>query len=712
MSSHTIIGACPLDCPDTCSMLVSVEEGKVTGVRGNPDHPITRGRLCVKMNDYEKRVYHPDRVLTPLRRLGPKGTGQFEPISWETALEEISGRWKEIIRDHGAKSILPYSYLGTQGILNGLNVGDAFFNRMGATVGERTFCDSGACTAYAMTIGDSAAVDPESVVHSRFIILWANNMLATNSHMWPIVMEARKRGAKLVVIDPMRTAVARAADWHIAPRPGTDGALALGLVNLLISEGLLDQDYIDAHTMGFEELRERARDYPLEKVAGITGLEPSEILQLAHEYGSAHAPLIRIGVAIERHAGGGQTVRAIACLPALVGAWRQPGGGLLQLPIWAFPVNWGALMRPDLYPDEPKVLNLWKLADALNGSLPDHGLIRSLMVYNSNPVITAPEQAKMIKGLMRSDLFTVVSDHFVTDTAKFADIVLPATTQVEQEDIMFSWGHMYLSYNNPAVPPLGEAVSNTELFRRLAAAMGYDDDPCFSMSDAEMIARALDWEHPVLEGITLEALKATGFMRLNLAHPDAYAPHAEGAFHTSSGKCEFRAAAAEMGNFVVPLFRQGHDAEQPGDPVDPLPHYIPPRESPETNPELAARFPLSLISPKSHPFLSSSFGNMERQASYSKGVRLFLHPEDAAPRGIASGQQVRVFNDRGSFTAQVELTDDLRPGVASAPVGFWRDAANPNTVHAVTSRATADLGEAPTFSDVLVQVEALPQAAE
>ncbi len=710
MSSSTVIGACPLDCPDTCSMLISVEDGKVTGVRGNPDHPITRGRLCVKMNDYEKRVYHSDRVLTPLRRSGPKGSGQFEPIGWDEALTEIAARWKKIIAEDSAKAIMPCSYLGTEGIINGLNVGDAFFNRMGATVAERTFCDSGACTAYAMTIGDSAAVDPESVVHSKYIILWANNMLATNSHMWPIVTEARKRGAKLVVIDPVRTAVAKAADWHIAPRPGTDGALALGLMNLLIGEDLLDQAYIDDHTLGFDELKERAADYPVEKVADITGLSVDDITALAREYAEAHAPLIRIGVAIERHAGGGQTVRAIACLPALVGAWRHPGGGLLQLPIWAFPVNWGNLMRPDLYPDDPQVVNLWNLGDALTGNLPGRGPIKSLMVYNSNPAITVPEQDKLLTGLMREDLFTVVSDHFITDTAKYADIVLPATTQVEQEDIMFSWGHMYLSYNNRAIDPIGEAVPNTELFRRLAAAMGFDDDPYFTRSDEEMIAEALLWDNPVLEGITLEALKEKGFIRLNLAQPDAYAPHAEGKFHTPSGKCEFRAAAAAVGNFVVPLFRQGHDAHQSGEAVDPLPHYIPPRESPQTNPELAARFPLNLISPKSNPFLSSSFGNMERQLSYSKGVRLYVSPADATPRGISDGQQVRVFNDRGSFNAMVSVTDDLRTGVVSAPVGFWRDEDHRNTVHAVTSSVTADLGQAPTFSDVLVEIEAVHAA--
>ena len=710
MAVKTILGACPLDCPDTCSMLVTVDDGKVTGVQGNPDHPFTRGHLCVKMNDYQTRVNSADRVLHPMRRCGPKGSGQFERIGWDDALLEIKHRWRRIIDEHGAKAIVPCSYLGTEGITNGLNVGDPFFNRLGATIAERTYCDSGSITAYAMTIGDSAAVDPESAVHSKYIILWACNVLSTNSHFWPFVAEAQKCGAKVVVIDPCRTKTAKQADWHIPIRPGTDGALALGLMQVIIAEGLTDDDYIDQYTVGYDELKTRVASFTPQRVSDITGIPAEDIEKLAREYAKAHAPLIRIGVAIERHAGGGQTVRALSCLPALVGAWRHPGGGLLQLPIWAFPVNWGHLMRPDLLPEgEPQVLNLWKLGQALCG---EHRLptpIRSLMVYNSNPLITCPEQDKMLQGLEREDLFTVVSEHFVTDTAKYADIVLPATTQVEQEDIMFSWGHLYISYNNRAVEPLGEAVSNTELFRRLAKAMGFDDDPFFTRTDEELIEQSVLWDSPMLEGITLELLKGHGFARLNLPLADRYAPHAAGEFKTPSGKCEFKSSAAAGGNFVLPLFRQGYDGQQSGEPVDPLPHYIAPNESLHTARDLAARYPLSLVSPKSHAFLSSSFGNMPRQQRHARDQTLVMHPDDAKARLLTSGQKARIFNGRGAFEAIVTVTDDVMRGVVLAPVGYWRSElfANRATVHAVTSSAYADLGRAPTFSDILVEVEAM-----
>ena len=689
-------------------MLVTVADGKVTGVQGNPDHPFTRGRLCVKMNDYEKRVYSPDRVLYPLKRNGPKGSGRFERVSWDTALAEIGKRWDGIISEHGAKAILPYSYLGTEGIINGLNVADPFFNRLGATIAERTFCDSGSITAYAMTIGDSAAVDPESAVHSKYIVLWACNALSTNSHFWPFVLEARRRGAKVVVIDPFRTLTAKQADWHIPIRPGTDCALALGMMNVIIAEGLTDDDYIENYTLGFAELKERAQDFPPDKVADITGIPEEDIRKLAREFATSHAALIRIGVAIERHAGGGQTVRAIACLPGLTGAWRHPGGGMLQLPIWAFPVNWGNLMRPDLLPEgEPRVLNLWKLGQALTGELPLDPPIKSLMVYNANPVITTPEQDKVLRGLEREDLFTVVSEQFLTDTARYADIVLPATTQVEQEDIMFSWGHLYLSYNHKAIEPLGEAVSNSELFRRLARTMGFDDDPFFCRDDAQMIGESLVWDSPLLEGIALKDVMDRGYVRLNVPASDDYAPHAEGKFHTPSGRCEFRAAAAEGGNFVIALFRQGYDGQQLGDAVDPVPNYIPPNESTATRPDLASDFPLSLVSPKSHAFLSSTFANMERQAEHTGQQSLVMHSHDAQHRSLRSGQKVRVFNKRGAFEAMVTVTDDVAPGVVMAPVGYWRskDFANRSTVHSVTSSAYADLGAAPTFSDVLVQVE-------
>ncbi|MFD6320816.1 molybdopterin-containing oxidoreductase family protein [Methylorubrum thiocyanatum] len=707
MAREVVIGACPHDCPDTCSILTTVEDGKAIAVRGNPDHPFTKGRLCVKVNDYQNRVYSDQRLLYPMKRVGPKGSGQFARITWDEALDEIAGRWKAIIAESGAQAILPYSYLGTQGIINGLNVGDPLFNKLGASVCERTFCDSGSCTAYMMTIGHTPGVDPESFVHSKYIILWACNTLSTNSHHWPFIEQAKRSGAKLVVIDPVRTRTARLADWHIPIRPGTDGALALAMMHIIIKEGLTDRDYIDKHTIGFDELAERCEAYTPEFASAETGIPVEDILKLTREYAKTPPAVVRIGVAVERHAGGGQTVRAIACLPALTGAWRHVGGGLLQLPIWAFPVNWPGLMRPDLQPETMRVINSWKLGPALAGEMPLDPPIRALFVYNANPMAMVSQQQAIERGLAREDLFTVVSEHFLTDTARYADIVLPATTQLEQADIMFSWGHLYLSYNNPAIAPLGEAVPNTELFRRLARAMDIDD-PFFFRSDDAMIADSMDWSSPVLAGITLDALKQKGYMRLTMDAADSWAPHRDGNFPTASGKCEFKSSLAAGGNFVAPLFRQGYGGDQAGEPVDPLPHYLPPNESPRTAPALAERFPLSLISPKSHAFLNSNYGNLPAQvAQAGEQQAVLLHPEDAGPRGIAAGTPICVFNERGAFEAFATLSADVMRGVVVAPAGFWqRSNQRGPTVHALTPPAFADLGRAPTFSDMLVDVAA------
>ncbi|HZU02521.1 MAG TPA: molybdopterin oxidoreductase family protein [Ktedonobacteraceae bacterium] len=700
----TVRGACPHDCPDTCSMLITVEDGRAVAVRGNPDHPFTRGGLCVKVNNYTDRVYSPDRVLYPLLRTGPKGSKQFQRISWGLALEEISSRFKQIIAEHGPQAILPYSYLGTEGILNGLNVGDAFFNKLGASISERTFCDSGACVGYIMTVGPTPGTEPESFIHSKYIILWACNTISTNLHHWPIIAEAQQRGAKVVVIDPRRTRTAQKADWHIPIRPGTDGALALGMMHVIIAENLVDMDYVEKYTVGYEELKERASTYTPENVSQITGVPVDDIRKLAREYATTQPSVIRIGVAIERHSGGGQCVRALTCLPALVGAWRRPGGGILQLPIWAFPVKWDLLMRPDFIKPGTRVINQFKLGQALNGELGLDPPVKALVVYNANPVIVAPEQDKVVKGLLREDLFTVVSEHFLTDTADFADIVLPATTQLEQFDIMFSWGHLYLTLNQPAIAPLGEAVPNTELFRRLATAMGFEDE-CFKRSDEQTALEALDWTSPALQGIDMDLLKREGYARLKLGTPDTYAPHAEGNFPTPSGKCEFVASMAAGGNFVLPLFRQGSNEFQPGEPVDPLPNYIPPRESPQTNPAKAQHYPLSLLSPKSHAFLNSGYGNLSAQQRVAGEQHLLIHPEDARKRGITDGQLVRIFNDRGSFQAKASVNDAVMQGVAVAPLGYWRKfSRSTSTVNVVNASTFADLGNAPTFSDTLVEV--------
>jgi anaerobic selenocysteine-containing dehydrogenase len=698
-------GACPHDCPDTCAMLVTVEGGRATKVRGDPEHPFTRGGLCVKVNDYTTHAYSPDRVLHPLRRVGAKGQGSFERITWDEALDEIAGRFSSIIDEYGGEAILPYSYLGTEGILNGLTVGDPFFHSLGATISERTFCDSGSCTAYVMTMGATAGIDPESFVHSRYIVLWACNVRSTNLHMWPFIKEAQDRGAKVVVIDPLRHRTAQAADWYIPIRPGTDGALALAMMHVIVNEGLVDRDYVEHHTVGYEDLVKRVQDYPPDWASQITGIPVEDIVTLAREYATTQPSAIRIGVAVERHAGGGQTVRSIACLPALTGAWRHVGGGLLQLPLWAFPMQWGVLHGADLIRPGTRVLNQWLLGPALTGELGLDPPIKALFVYNSNPVVVSPHQAKTLAGLAREDLFTVVSEHFLTDTADYADIVLPATTQLEQFEIMFSWGHLYLSLNQPAIEPLGEALPNVEQFRRLSQRMGLDID-WYKLSDEEMALAALDWSHPNLSGITLDLLKEKGWARLNLPDADHYAPHAEGNFPTPSGKVEFRSSIAEqVGNFVLPVFREGSNEFQPGGVVDPLPHYVAPEEDVDGSP-----YPLFLLSPKAHAFLNSQYGNMAYQRRVQGEQSVVMHADDAEARGIEDGQPVRVFNERGELSgiARIGAGDQVARGVLVCALGHWRKltagGATPNTI---TRTAWADLGNAPTFSDTRVEVAPL-----
>ena len=472
-----------------------------------------------------------------------------------------------------------------------------------------------------MSCGPTAAVDPESFVHSKYIVLWAINTISTNLHHWPFIAEAQARGAKVVVIDPVSTRTARRADWHLRIKPGTDAALALGMINVIVAEGLVDQDYVEKYTVGYDELKERAEQFPPEKVAEITGIPAEDVRKLAREFATTQPSVIRMGVAIERHAGGGNAVRALSCLPALVGSWRHCGGGILHMPIWAFPVNWDALSRPDWITPGTQVINQWRLGQALTGTLPLKTPIRSLVVYNSNPMVVVQEQELVERGLARDDLFTVVSEQFMTDTALYADIVLPATTQLEQFDIMFSWGHLYLTLNEPAIAPLGEAVPNTELFRRLAGAMGLDD-PFWKRTDEEMAVAALDWSSPALNGIDMASLRKTGYARLQVGTPESFVPHREGNFPTPSGKCEFKSSIAAGGNLVLPLFRQGYAGEQSGEAIDPLPNYIPPNETPATNPALAARFPLNMLSPKSHAFLE---------------LVLRQHGDAVAPRRRAEG---------------------------------------------------------------------------
>ena len=700
---ETYYGGCPHDCPDTCAMIFEVENGKLIGVHGNKEHPMTRGGLCVKLDDYEKRHYHPDRILYPLRRTGPKGTKQFERISWDEALNEITDRWRAIIDEYGPQAIMPYSYSGHQGLVHGLNGGDAFFNRLGATVCERTWCGVGSATAWVLTHGPSGGMDPESFVHSKYIVLWACNSVSTNLHHWHFVKDARKKGAKVVVIDAYKSRTARQADWHLAPKPGTDGALAMAIINTIIEEGLVDQDYVDKYTVGYDELAERAETRTPEWAEEITGVRADDIRTLARELATTKPAAIRIGVALERHYGGGQTIRAVCCIPALTGAWRDVGGGIHQMTFWEHPYKLDVISRPDFIPEGTRVVNNLQIGRALIGEIPLDPPIKSMMCWNSNPVTQAPECDKIVEGLQREDLFLVSAEHFISDTAAYADIVLPAAMGAEMEDIILSWGNNYLTYNTQCVESPGETVSNREIFRRLAARMGFEED-CFNWSDSECLEKFVDWDSPACEGIDLDYLREHGYARLTIGTPDDRAPHKKGNFPTPSGKCELLSATAANGNFVIAPFRQMYEAFQPGEPLDTLPDYVPPRESAATDPELAKTYPLNIISPKSHAFLNSCYANMNNKIKKQGEQFVLINAVDANERRIKEGDQVRVFNDRGAFEGVARLTDDVNPGVVVATLGYWQQLTK-GTVNIISSAEFVNMGHAPTFSDNLVQIE-------
>ena len=693
-------GACPHDCPDTCSMVFEVEDGKLARVKGNAEHPLTRGGLCVKLKDYEKRHYHPDRVLYPMRRTGPKGSKQFERISWDEALDEITTRWRAIIDEYGPQAIVPY--LGHQGLIHGLNGGDSFFNRLGATVMERTFCGEGAATAWLLTMGPSGGMDPESFIHSKYIIIWACNSVSTNLHHWHVVKDAQKRGAKVVVIDAYASRTAKEADWHIAPKPGSDGALAMAMIHTLIDEDLIDQDYVAAHTHGFDELAARAKSRTPEWAEELTGIPAADIRRLAREYASTPPAAIRMGVALERHYGGGQTVRAVCCLPSLIGAWREVGGGILGMTVWEHPYKFDVICRPDWIPQGTRVVNNLQIGRVLTNETPQDPPIKSMMCWNSNPVTQAPECDKIVAGLLREDLFLVSAEHFISDTAAYADIVLPAAMGAEMEDIILSWGHNYLTYNEKCVEAPGEALSNYEIFRRLAARMGFDDEQ-FQWSDSECLEHYIDWDSPACDGIDLAYLRKHGFAHLSIGSADERAPHRDGNFPTPTGKCEFKSTIAANGNFVAGPFRQMYEDLQGGEALDDLPDYVPSRETPATNPALAAKYPLNIISPKSHGFLNSCYANMDHKLKGQGEQFVLINAADARARGISDGATVRVFNDRGAFSGDARITDDVNPGVVVATLGYWRQLTT-GTVNIISSADFVNMGHAPTFSDNLVEV--------
>ena len=696
-------GGCPQDCPDTCAMVYTVRDGVLLDVEGNSEHPITRGGLCVKLKDFAKHHYNPERILYPQRRVGVKGSGLYERITWVDALAEIKSKWTAIIDEFGSQAILNCCYLGNQGVINGLTSGDAFFNKLGATISEKTFCASGSSTGYLMTLGPTGGVDPESFVHAKFIVIWGQNTLSTNLHLWPMCMEAKANGAKIVVIDPHRTRTAKQADWHIRIKPGTDSAFALGVINVLITEELVDQDYIDRYTHGYEELKARVlQDYSLERVAQITGLEAEIIQQFAREYSSTQPSVIRLGVAPERNRNGGQSIRSICCLPALVGAWRNVGGGLLEMPLWEFPLKYEEMCRPDFIKPGTRVANLTQLGKVLEEYIDPP--IKSLFVNNSNPVSQAGYSSKLETQLKSDDMFVVVSELFITDTAKYADILLPATMQAEQLEVMLAWGHFYLTYNEKAIEAPGECVSNSELFRRLAKTMGFEDS-YWDRTDYEMLNDFIDWTSPKLKGWNMERRREVGYVSLAGATPDKRLPHAEGNFPTPTGKCEFLTTQADKGNFVVPVWRSMYEGMQGGEYIDPLPEWLPMRESPESNPELAKKYPLNIVTPKAHAFLNSQYANEKSQQHRQGEQTVTIHPDDAIFRGIKDGELVRVFNDRGSFKGKAIISDDAMQGLVVSFLGHWHQFNNGSAVNSISSNEFSNLGHAPSFSDNLVQVE-------
>ena len=698
---ETFHGGCPHDCPDTCSMVFTVKDKKLISVTGNPDHPMTQGGLCVKLKDYEQRHYHPDRLLYPMKRTGPKGTKQFERITWDEALDTITTKWKKIIAEDGPQAIMPNSYLGHQGLVHGLNGGDAFFNRMGATVTERTFCGEGSCTAWLMTVGPTAGVDPESFIHSKYIVIWACNSASTNLHHWAIVKKAQAKGAKIVVIDSFASKTAKQSDWHIAPKPGTDGALAMAMMQVIIEENLQDQDYIDNYTEGFTELSERAKTRTPEWAEKITGIPAEDIRKFAREYATSQPSAIRIGVALERNYGGSQAIRAVTCLPALTGAWRHVGGGALQFPVWEHPYKFDVMCRPDLIPEGTQVVNNLQLGRVLLGEIDLKTPIKSMMVWNTNPLTQAPETDKIAKGLEREDLFTIVADHFITDTAAYADIVLPAAMGAEMEDMILSWGHLYLTYNEKCIEAPGEAISNMEIFRRLAKLMGYEEEN-FKWSDHECLENFVDWDAPTCEGIDLDYLREHGYARLkDFGDKDIRARHAKGEFATETGKCHFMVEGAK--NFVAGPFRQMYEGFQPGEDLDSLPDYVESRETPATNPDLAAKFPLNIISPKSHGFLNSCYANDTRKQKGQGEQSILLNKLDAETRNIKEGSVIKVFNDRGSFKGVAKISEDVNTGIVVATLGYWRQL-NDGTVNCISFAEFGDMGHSPTYSDNLVDV--------
>jgi anaerobic selenocysteine-containing dehydrogenase len=671
---------CSLDCPDACSVLVTVQDGRAIKLRGNPDHPVTRGFLCGKVARYLDREYSPDRLLYPLRRTGPKGEPRFQRISWDAALDEIAERLTRIAREFGPESILPYSYAGTMGFLNNASMDRRFFHRIGASRLDRTICSSAGAVGLSQTLGYRYGTEPEQYNKAKLILAWGANILGTSVHLWPFITEARRNGARFYTIDPHRNRTGHLSDRHYFVNPGSDLALAFGLMYVILEERLHDPDYISKHTTGFDVLEERARQYPPERVESLTGVPRHDIVTLAREYATTRPAVIRLNYGVQRSDRGAEAVRVITMLPALIGSWREVGGGLTMSTSQAFQVNRRALEMPELQQSSPlgreaRLVNMSALGSALT-ALSDPP-VKALFVYNSNPAAIAPNQSLVRAGLARQDLFTVVAEQLQTDTADYADIVLPVTTFLEETDLYLGYGHYHMQLARPAVPPAGECKPNVEIFRLLARHMGFDES-CFSHSDDDLIRAALDSGHSFLDGITLERLEREHSVRLNVsAAGEPFLPFADGGFGTPNGKCNLNVSAID---------------------------YRPPVESRLGDSSMRERFPLEMISPKNDDSMNSTFGN--RPHTDALTAVLYMHTADAAPRSVHSGDLVRVFNDRGSLLLRAQVNGVVPQGVVSSPSSRWpKCAPDRGNANMLTSERLTDSGGAATFYSCLVQVE-------
>lgn len=674
---------CPLDCPDTCSLLLHKENGKIVKVNGNPDHPITQGAICNKVRNMTERVYHPERVLYPLRRVGAKGEGRFVRISWEEALSEIARRFKSIIDQYGSEAILPYSFYGNMGILSVEGMDRRFFNRLGASHLRRSICNAAGNAGWKYTMGFGGGTSPEETIQAKLIIIWGGNLVSTNMHQIALIEKARKQGAKLVVIDVHKNRTGQRADWFIPLYPGTDGALALGMMHVLFEHGLVNESFLKEYTVGHEELREHVRSYTPERVSTITGVPAEDIIQLAVMYGKTSPAYIHIGNGLQHHDNGGMTVRTISCLPALTGQWLIPGGGAFKSNGAYGEMNTDLLERPDLRQNQARTINMNQLGEALLRV--DDPPVQALFVYCANPAVVAPDSRKVEEGLRRDNLFTVVHDLFITDTAKFADLLLPATSTFENTDIYSSYWHHYVQLQEPVIPPQGESKSNVELFKLLAETMDFEDG-AFRDSEEDMIRQALDHSaNPYLEGVTWEGLQANRHVKLNMEHQKNYLTQLK----TPSGKIElYSEAMREAG-------------------LPPLPTYMPLIEGfdGEHRWDGNTRFPLMFISPPNHSFLNSTFGNVEKLKTLEKQPVLQIHPQDARDRRIEDGDQVVVWNDRGSYCVNASVTDKMLPGTVISQGLWWEQDGGKQRANALTPDRLSDLGGGAVFFSTVVNVK-------